>query len=59
MVSKALEKSRKIAITYFLSSNAIFHLSSIVFGAFSHDRNFLNPNCEGEKKPLDSKKHLI
>ena len=29
MVSKALERSKKIAITYFLSSRATTHLSSI------------------------------
>jgi hypothetical protein len=57
-VSKALERSKKIAITNFLSSRATPHLSSIELSAISHERNFLNPNWEDEKIPFDSKKCL-
>ncbi len=58
MVSKALERSKKIAKTNFLSFRATPHLSSIELRAISHERNFLKPNWEDEKIPLESKKCL-
>jgi hypothetical protein len=49
---------KKKAITYFLSSRATPHLSSIELKSISQERNFLNPNWEDEKIPLDSKNCL-